>query len=67
MSQGGYLAIAIGLIVVLAAVFAVSFAMYRKTPVPKGCEDLVANKEKCEGCEQASCPFYEALNRTEGK
>ncbi|MCR4562493.1 MAG: hypothetical protein K5694_04760 [Bacilli bacterium] len=64
MPQFVYLIIAIVVIVALVAIFVISFIAYRRTPVPKGCEDLVANKEKCEGCLMSECPL--AHGREEG-
>ena len=59
--------LAIGILVVLGATFVISFIAYRRTPVPKGCEDLLANKKKCDGCQEAHCPFAEALGKKEGE
>ena len=67
MSSAGYLAIAISIIVVLLGVFVFSFIAYRRTPVPKGCEDVIANSEKCEACQHAECPYYAAIHKKEGK
>jgi hypothetical protein len=49
MSQLGYLLIAVGVILVLLAIFFVTFVLYRKTPVPKGCEKL-PSAESCSKC-----------------
>ncbi|MBO4286081.1 MAG: hypothetical protein J5880_01965 [Bacilli bacterium] len=57
MSQTGYLIIAISIMVVLLIVFFVSFVLYRKTPVPKGCEDIMASEEKCASCSNKTCQF----------
>lgn len=62
-----FLFLAIGLIVLLLGVFVVSFILYRRTPVPRGCEDLVADKAKCDACPEANCPFAEALGKKEDK
>lgn len=56
MSQTGYLILAISILVALAIVFVVSFVIYKKTPVPAGCEDIMANEEKCAGCNK-ECVF----------
>ena len=50
--------IAILLIVFLATVFIVSFVLYRKTPPPKGCEDLLPEEKKCSCCSQIQCPYH---------
>ena len=45
MSQVGYLILAISILVALAIIFVVSFILYKRTPVPKGCEDIKINEE----------------------
>ena len=58
MSKVGYLILAISILVALLATFIVSFVLYKRTPVPKGCEHLVANEEKCKGCSHSECSFH---------
>ena len=58
MTQGQYLFLAIAILVILLITFVVSFVIYRKTPVPKGCEDMVMNEEKCSSCGHSECSFY---------
>ena len=58
MSTTGYLILAISIIVALAIVFVVSFILYRRTPVPKGCENLKMSEEKCSSCGHSECHFY---------
>lgn len=67
MSQAGYLAIAISIIVVLLATFIISFVLYRRTPVPKGCEDLKISEENCAGCSHSECQFYKPIDKEEDK
>lgn len=43
---------AIVLFVVLGGIAALAYVLNKKTPVPKGCENL---KESCEGCRITSC------------
>lgn len=57
MSQTGYLILAISILVGLLIIFMVSFVIYRRTPVPKGCEDIVASEEKCASCSNHTCQF----------
>ena len=59
MNQTGYLILAISIILVLLIIFIVSFILYVRTPVPKGCEDIKANDEKCASCAHAECKFYQ--------
>ena len=65
MSQGWYLAIVIILIVSLFAFSVFAFIRIRKMPAPKGCEDLEANKEKCTGCGEITCPIYSKYHKEE--
>jgi len=58
MSQAGYLVVAISILVALLAVFIVSFILYVKTPVPKGCENIKVNDENCSSCNHKECKFY---------
>ena len=55
MSGGLRIFLAILIIAVLVVIFVVSFILYRKTPVPKGCEDLGPNEEKCASCKEEHC------------
>ena len=63
MSQGGYLAIAIVILVILLTIFIVTFVLYRRTPVPKGCEDMKMNEEKCSSCGHNECHFYQGKDK----
>ena len=65
MNQAGYLAIAIALIAVLAIIFIVTFVLYRKTPLPKGCEDLVPSEARCASCTEGMCPFQKQFHKEE--
>lgn len=58
MSKTGYLILAISILVALVIIFIVSFVLYRRTPVPKGCEDIKMNDEKCSSCGHSECSFY---------
>ena len=59
MSQAGYLALAISILVALLVTFIVSFVIYMRTPVPKGCENLKINEENCASCNHKECSFYQ--------
>jgi hypothetical protein len=67
MSQTGYLILAICLIIVLVAIFIVSFILYKKTPPPKGCENVTPSEINCAGCSQAGCAFYAEYHKDEKK
>lgn len=58
MSQTGYLILAIFILIALAIFFFVSFVAYRRTPLPKGCENLKVDEEKCAACSNESCQFH---------
>ena len=58
MSKEISLTLAIIIIVALLIVFVVSFVLYKKTPVPKGCENLEINEENCASCQNKDCTFF---------
>ncbi|MBP5575079.1 MAG: hypothetical protein J6X50_05065 [Bacilli bacterium] len=59
MSQLGYLIIAISILGALLVIFIVSFVLYRRTPAPKGCEDIRINEENCAACGHTECKHYQ--------
>ena len=59
MSQVGYLVLAISILVALLAIFIVSFILYKRTPVPKGCENIKINEENCSSCGHTECSRYQ--------
>jgi len=50
--------LAIVVIIVLAIVAIVSFVLYRKTPAPKGCENLEPDEGLCCACLKQGCPYF---------
>lgn len=56
MGQVGYLILAIVIIIALIAFFTTFFILYKKTPVPPGCEKVAS--EQCAGCNARGCEFY---------
>ena len=58
MSRTASLVIAISVLVALLIIFVVSFILYKKTPVPKGCENLLINEENCATCQNKECALY---------
>jgi len=58
MPQYVYMIIAIAIIIVLAVIAIVTFVLYRKTPAPKGCENLEPSDSICCACLKSGCPFY---------
>ena len=55
MSKTASLILAISIILALLIIFIVSFVLYKKTPVPKGCENLLINEENCAACGNKEC------------
>lgn len=58
MSKEAYLIIAIVILVALLVTFIVSFVLYKKTPVPKGCENIEINEENCSHCSHKECSHF---------
>ena len=59
MSQTGYLVLAIAILVSLLTIFIVSFILYKRTPVPKGCENIKISEENCSSCGHTECSRYQ--------
>ena len=58
MSKEVALILAIVILVTLLAIFFVSFVLYRRTPLPKGCEHLKMSEENCASCDNENCMFH---------
>jgi hypothetical protein len=56
---------AIGLAVVLGGIFIALFVWYRKTPAPKGMENLKPEAGVCEGCSLAEHCEIKLANKQE--
>lgn len=65
MDSWVYLLIAIGIIVALIVIFFVSYYFNKKTPVPKGCENLTANEENCKACNNFECDLKRKFDHDE--
>ena len=63
MSKEISLILALTILVALLIVFVVSFILYKKTPVPKGCENLEISEENCAACGNKEC----SLRKKEGE
>ena len=57
MGKTGYIILAICTVSLLLVLFFVTYVLNKKTPPPKGCENLI-DEEKCIGCSNSSCKFY---------
>ena len=62
MSKEASLVLAIVIIVLLLVVFVVSFILYKRMPVPKGCENIEISDENCAACNNTNC----SLRKKEG-
>ncbi len=58
MTQTGYIILAVSILVALLAIFIVSFVLYKRTPVPKGCENIKISEENCAACNNKECAIY---------
>ena len=65
MNEVGYLILAISILVALVAIFVISFILYKRTPAPKGCEDIKINEENCHKCGHQECSFYKEIHKEE--
>ena len=57
-----YLILGIGLIVFFAVLFFITFVINRRTPVPKGCENIRISEENCSACNNTSCSIRERFD-----
>lgn len=62
MSQTTALVLSIILIATFVVIFIVSFVINRRTPKPKGCEDILISEENCSGCQITSCAIKQKLD-----
>lgn len=57
-----YIFIAIGLVIVLIAVFFITYVLNKRTPVPKGCENIKISEEGCMSCLNTECHIKQGLD-----
>ncbi len=57
-----FLSLAIVIIILLVILFVVSYVLNKKTPVPKGCEQVKIDDEFCVNCTNTECKIHEKLN-----
>ena len=67
MSKTVRIILAVVVIVVLVVIFVVSYVLYKRTPPPKGCEDIHPSEAKCHGCKDISCHFNLYYNQENEK
>lgn len=63
MSQPVALILAISILVALLIVFIVSFILYKRTPAPKGCENIKISEENCAACSNKNCTYKKEDNK----
>ena len=56
--NAGLLILGIGVIVFLFALFFVSYVLNKKTPIPKGCEQIAYDVQNCSGCSDLACEYH---------
>ena len=56
MSRLGYILLTVGVLLALIVIFIVSFILYVKTPVPKGCKKQ--SSDLCSSCPNKRCEYY---------
>ena len=54
--------LAIGIIVVPIVVVFRAYLLNKKTPLPKGCEDLKISEESCSKCNNTMCDFKNKID-----
>ena len=57
-----FLSLAITIIVLLVVLFIVSYVLNKRTPVPKGCEQIKISEEFCLNCTNTECKIHEKLD-----
>ena len=57
-----YLILGILLVVGLIALFFITFVINRRTPAPKGCEDIKISSENCLACNVEGCTIKEKFS-----
>lgn len=57
-----YLIIAIALIALIAVIFIVSFIINRRTPLPKGCENIKIEEQTCLACSNSDCKIHQEFD-----
>ncbi|MDE7162221.1 MAG: hypothetical protein K2N65_05635 [Anaeroplasmataceae bacterium] len=57
-----FLTLAITILVLLVVLFVVSYVLNKRTPVPKGCEQIKISDEFCLNCTNTECKIHEKLD-----
>jgi hypothetical protein len=54
--------LAITILVLLVVFFFVTYILNKRTPVPKGCEQIKISEEFCLNCSNIDCKIHEKLD-----
>ena len=54
--------LAITILVLLVVFFFVTYILNKRTPVPKGCEQIKISEEFCLNCSNTDCKIHEKLD-----
>lgn len=57
-----YQILAIVVVVALVAVFFITYVLNKRTPVPKGCENIKISDENCTSCGNVDCHIKQDLD-----
>ena len=58
----GYTILAIGVVLLLFALYMILYMMNKKTPVPEVCEHLQISDENCSSCKNTECSIKNGLD-----
>lgn len=57
-----YLVAAIAVICGLVGIFFITYVLNKKTPLPKGCENLLIDDEACGACSNSQCDIKQKID-----
>ncbi len=57
-----YTLLAIGIVLLLIAVFFITYVLNKRTPVPKSCEDIKISDDNCLACGNVDCHIKQGID-----
>lgn len=57
-----YTLLAIGIVALLIVVFFITYVLNKRTPLPKGCEDIKISDENCLACGNVDCHIKKGID-----
>lgn len=57
-----YTLLAIGVVALLIAVFFITYVLNKRTPLPKGCEDIKISDDNCLQCGNMDCHIKQGID-----